>query len=353
MSDQKRPDARITPSAKVKPVQEPSLSSASGKVTAEKKEPPKAKVPARPLRSGMSIVPSETIAGTALVFVIGIMAFLACLTLGAVSLVNSSADKWQSDISREVTIQIRPSDQVGMDMAIRDASRIALSFSGVSRVDVLDDEATVRLLEPWLGSGLQLNELPVPRILTVTLTADAKPDFDGLREQLESRVPGSSLDDHRAWVDRLTTMAWTMVAIGTAIFLLVMAATVTTVIFATRGAMAGNKDVVEVLHFVGADGNFIASQVQKHFLKLGLKGALCGAMGAIALFLALGFWSSRSLATPEGDQISALFGTFSLSWTGYVGMILVMVFVSAMTAMTSSWTVRRQVNLLQDYRRAS
>jgi len=342
---------------------EPDLSAPTGKSTAEKpsdtksmsatKTRQKPKVPIRPLRSGMSIVPSETIAGTALVFVIGIMAFLACLTLGAVSLVNSSADKWQSDISREVTIQIRPSDQVGMENAIREASRIALSFAGVSQVQVLDDEATVRLLEPWLGSGLQLDELPVPRILTVTLTADARPDFEGMRSRLEAEVPGSSLDDHRAWVDRLTTMAWTMVAIGTAIFLLVMGATVTTVIFATRGAMAGNKDVVEVLHFVGADGNFIASQFQKHFLVLGLKGALCGAFAAIALFLLLGFWSSRSLATPEGDQISALFGTFSLSWSGYLGMILVMVFVSVMTAMTSSWTVKRQVNLLQDYRRAA
>lgn len=310
------------------------------------------KLPSRPLKSGMSIVPSETIAGTALVFVIGIMSFLACLTLGAVSLVNSSADKWQSDISREVTIQIRPSDQVGMEQAIREASRIALTFQGVTRVDALDDEATVRLLEPWLGSGLQLSELPVPRILTVTLAADAKPDFENLRARLEAEVPGSSLDDHRAWVDRLTTMAWTMVAVGTAIFLLVMAATVTTVIFATRGAMAGNKDVVEVLHFVGADGNFIASQFQKHFLILGLKGAFCGAFGAILLFVVLSFWSSQSLATPEGDQISALFGTFSLSWAGYLGMVLVMVFVSVMTAMTSSWTVKRQVNLLQDYRRA-
>ncbi|MDJ0613901.1 MAG: ABC transporter permease [Rhizobiaceae bacterium] len=312
-----------------------------------------AKAPVRPLKSGMSIVPSETIAGTALVFVIGIMAFLACLTLGAVSLINSSANQWQSDISREVTIQIRPSDEVGMEDAIKQASRIALSFAGVSRVEALDDDATVRLLEPWLGTGLQLSELPVPRILTVTLAADAKPDFEGMRSRLESDVPGSSLDDHRAWVDRLTTMAWTMVAIGTAIFLLVMAATVTTVIFATRGAMAGNKDVVEVLHFVGADGRFIAAQFQKHFLVLGLKGALCGAVAAIFLFLVLGVWSSQSLATPEGDQISALFGTFSLSWSGYFGMLLVMVFVSVMTAMTSSWTVRSQVNLLQDYRRAS
>ena len=163
--------------------------------------------PVRPLKSGQSIVPSETIASTALIFVISIMAFLACLTLGAVSMINSSADKWQSDISREVTIQVKPADGREMDKAIRAASRIALSFDGITKVTALNDAATARLLEPWLGSGLELSELPVPRLLTVSVAEGAKPDFEGIRARLEAEVPGASLDDHRAWVERLTTMA--------------------------------------------------------------------------------------------------------------------------------------------------
>ena len=303
------------------------------------------------LKSGLSIVPSTSIAGNALIFVIAIMSFLACVTLGAVSMVNSSAEKWQSDISREVTIQIRPTDDIEMQDAIDAARKLALATDGVARVTVLDNRATVRLLEPWLGSGLKLDELPVPRILTVTVNGGAKPDFAALRDKLEEQVPGSSLDDHRAWVDRLTTMANTVISIGTAIFLLVMAATVTIVVFATRGAMAGNKDVVEVLHFVGADGKFISSQFQGHFLVLGLKGAAAGALVSIILFLMLGFWTSQSQATPQADQISALFGTFSIGWTGYLSMIAVTLLVALICALTSMLTVRNQVNHLQDYRK--
>ncbi len=307
--------------------------------------------PKQILRSGRNIVPRESIAGTALIFVIAIMAFLACFTLGAVSMVNSSASQWQSDISQEVTIQIRPADDRQMDDAIRAASKIALEYEGVTKVTALNDAATARLLEPWLGSGLQLDELPVPSLLTVSLADGAKPDFAAIRSRLEQEVPGASLDDHRAWVDRLTTMAVTMVAIGASVFLLMMAATVTTVIFATRGAMAGNRDVVEVLHFVGADGRFVSRQFQKHFLALGLKGALIGGVAAIGLFFALGLWSSFSIATPEGDQISALFGTFSPGLLGYGGMLGVVALVALLTAMTSRWTVLRQIQILQDYNR--
>lgn len=312
-----------------------------------------AKGPARHLRSGRNIVPAETIAGNALVFVIAIMTFLACLTLGAVSMISASASKWQSDISREVTIQIKPADGRVMDDAIRAASKIALSFDGVSKVTALNDAATARLLEPWLGSGLKLDELPVPRLLMVSISEGARPDFVSMRERIEAEVPGASLDDHRAWVDRLTTMALTMVAVGTSVFLLMLAATVTTVIFATRGAMAGNRDVVDVLHFVGADSRFVSSQFQRHFLVLGFKGALIGGIGSIVLYFVLGLWSSFAVATPEGDQINALFGSFTPGWVGYFGMICVVLLVAFLTAITSRLAVHRQIQILQDYNRSA
>ena len=54
------------------------------------------------------IVPKRSIAGRALVAVVAIMTFLASLTTGAVMLVRSAAVDWQSEVAREVTIQVRP-----------------------------------------------------------------------------------------------------------------------------------------------------------------------------------------------------------------------------------------------------
>ena len=76
-----------------------------------------------------SIVPKESVASSALTLVIAIMAFLASLTLGAVSLVNDTAQGWQNDISREVTIQIKPVVGVEIDEAVNSARQIAASFS--------------------------------------------------------------------------------------------------------------------------------------------------------------------------------------------------------------------------------
>jgi len=98
------------------------------------------------LYSGRNIVPREGVAGQALLTVIAIMAFLACLTLGAVHLVRVTAQGWQSDISREVTVQIRPFENVDMAESVREASRLLLTFDGIAKVPVLNVEATQRFL---------------------------------------------------------------------------------------------------------------------------------------------------------------------------------------------------------------
>jgi cell division transport system permease protein len=291
-------------------------------------------------KSGQApIVPAGNVVGHALMIVIAIMTFLACLTIGAVSLVQSTAATWQSQISTEATIQVRPVEGQDMEALLAQASAIAQGFSGVKSTRIIDRAATARLLEPWLGTGLDIDELPVPRLVIVTLDEASPPDFSAIRNALVKDVPGASFDDHRTWVDRLVSMARSTVLIGMAVLGLVIAATVLTVIFATRGAMAGNEHIIEVLHFIGAEQKFVARQFERHFFWTALKGALCGGALAMVIFLAVAWWSSRNLATPEADQATALFGNFSIGSGGYSGVVLIILAVSVLTMITTRMTV--------------
>jgi cell division transport system permease protein len=286
-------------------------------------------------------VPENTVASNALTIVIAIMSFLACLTLGAVTLVRDAARDWQVDILREVTIQVRPLEGIDASVEADKAAAIARTFRGVSSVNVLDDEENTRLLEPWLGSGLDMNELPIPRLIVVRLSDPSAVDLTTLSDRLQAEVRGASLDDHRQWTDRLRTMANITVIVGISLVGLVFFATVLSVIFATRGAMASNRDVVSVLHFVGAEDGFIAREFQRHFLLLGLKGGLTGALGAAFLFAILSFLIAPIMAAPETDQVSALFGRFTVGPIGYFGALGIAFLVAVMTAVTSRLTVYR------------
>ncbi|BCH21924.1 cell division protein FtsX [Mesorhizobium sp. L-8-10] len=306
-----------------------------------------ANVPQPPRRKAAPIVPEHNVAGRALVLVIAIMTFLSCLTLGAVTLVRDTAAVWENQIAREATIQIKPADGLDMDAALQAAARIASGFAGVKSTSIVDRAATARLLEPWLGSGLDIDELPVPRLVIVTIDEDNPPDFAAMRAMLAPELPTAALDDHRTWVDRLVAMARTTVTIGMTVLVLMLAATVLTVVFATRGAMAGNGHIIEVLHFVGAEAGFIASEFRRHFLVTGMKGAAAGGLAAVVVFIAFSFWSSMNLATPEADQATALFGNFAIGAAGYAGVALIVLVIAGLTAATSHFTVVAYLNHME------
>jgi cell division transport system permease protein len=285
------------------------------------------------------IVPAQNIAGRALVLVIAIMTFLSCLTFGAVTLVRDTASVWENQISREATIQIKPADGLDMEAGPHPGLADRHEFPGVKATSIIDRDATARLLEPWLGTGLDINELPVPRLIIVTIDETSPPDFAAMRGAITPKLPSASLDDHRTWVDRLVAMARTTVTIGIAVLTLMLSATVLTVVFATRGAMAGNGHIIEVLHFVGAEAQFIAREFRRHFLVTGMKGAAAGGAAAVLVFIVFSWWSSRNIATPQADQATALFGNFAIGMAGYLGVVLMVLVIGALTAATSQATV--------------
>src|SRR5882672_9384182 len=85
-------------------------------------------------RDETPIVPKNSIAGRALVAVVAIMTFLASLTVGAVMLVRAAASEWQSDVSREITSQIRPVPGRDMEADVQRAAAIARAFPGIGDV---------------------------------------------------------------------------------------------------------------------------------------------------------------------------------------------------------------------------
>ena len=293
-------------------------------------------VPAR-ARNLSPIVPRASIAGRALVAVVAIMTFLASITTGTVLLVSASASEWQSEVASEITIQVRP--VAGRDLD-RDAAAVTQAIrnqSGIVEVRPFTREESAKLLEPWLGTGLSLDDLPVPRVIVARVQPGSTLDLAALRRAVTLVAPTASVDDHRAWIERMRSMTGATLLAGIGILALVIAATIISVSFATRGAMAANRPIVEVLHFVGAGDRYIANRFLRHFLRLGLEGGVIG--GGVAM---LGFGFSESIAgwfsgTPVGDQFAALLGTFSLRPSGYLALAAQAVLIAAITA----WASRR------------
>lgn len=302
--------------------------------------PPKA-------RNASPIVPRASISGRALVAVVAIMTFLASMTTGVVMLISASAAEWQSEVSSELTVQVRSVRGRDLDRDAELVAEVVRSQPGMVEVRTFTKEESAKLLEPWLGTGLSLDDLPVPRVIVARTVPGRGLDLAELRRRVTEAAPSATVDDHRAWIERMRSMTGATVFAGLGVLGLVIVATIISVSFATRGAMAANRPIVEVLHFVGASDRYIANRFFRHFLLLGLQGGLIGGGAAIFVF---GF--SESVATwfsgtPVGDQFAALLGTFSLRPTGYLALAGMAVLIAGITALASRRTLFSTLNSIE------
>jgi len=286
------------------------------------------------------IVPVHSTTSRTLLMLIAIMTFLSCLTLGGVILVQKSASAWSSNLSREVTIQIRPIKGELMDANLRLAETIASEIKGVASANALSIEESEALLKPWLGENVDLTDLNIPRLVVVELFDPKGVDLEKLKSELKV-IKGASLDTHDAWRDQLSTMATTIVFSGLLIFLLIVIATLLAVVFATRGTMASSREIVDVLHFIGASNRFVAKEFQSRFLKIGFLGGSIGGVGAILFFMFLGVIATFYLPKDSFEQVGVLFGTFSLSIGNIIAILMLVPVIAFLTAITSRITVRR------------
>lgn len=289
------------------------------------------------------IVPPANLSSKALMVVVIIMSFLACLTLGFVTLIQDASKNWQSQISGEITIQVKPVDGRNMEDDLNLARDIALSFDGMRDATIVNSAESQELLEPWLGDDFSLQDLPVPRLLIIEIDRNNPPDFDNVRANLYAEIPNSYLDDHRTWAARLVNMAQDTVLIGISILCLVLTATTLTVVFATRGAMSVNNDVIEVLHFIGAEASFVAGQFQRHFLMTGFYGGAIGGALAALFFFATNLWQRSTGIAGVDDQMTAMFGDFKMGASGYVGIVIIVITLSILIALTTRLTVIKTI----------
>lgn len=235
-------------------------------------------------RQADRVVPPSGFTARLTLFAAAAMAFLAVFALALSFSAGRLAERWSAELARSATIRIvAPQDQRAAQTEA--ALRILETTRGVARARALTDAEQNALLAPWLGEGLALEALPVPRLIEV-IESEEGLDVAGLRLRLSAEVPGAVLDDHARWraplvaaADRLRLLGW----LSTGLIALAVAAMVT---LAAQAALAANAQVIAVLRLVGARDDYIARAFIRRFTLRALLGAALGTgLGLGALLL--------------------------------------------------------------------
>lgn len=279
------------------------------------------------------LLPEAGAAGAPLTAVIAAISFLATLTLAAFLVISTTASVWTEELKTAFTVQVKGPDAPTIAANTDEVVRILSSTQGVIETNVVDADEAAKLLEPWLGTGNIGDYLNVPAIVEVRATDGLRNDLELLQARLTAAAPGAVIDNHGEWHSRLVGAARSGQLLAFAVFTLVMGAACAIAIFAARAGLAANEKIVSLLHLIGATDQFIANEVQRRFVVLGLRGSIAGLIVAL---LALG--ATGALAeTIRGDQF--FLPILNLKNWHLGALLIVPIILCLVTAISARWTV--------------
>jgi cell division transport system permease protein len=268
-------------------------------------------------------------------WLVALMVFLAAMAVSGAFAVDEVMSRWDHDVSGTVTVQVLPAGgdraEAATEERVRQAVDLMRLVPGVLAVRAMDKARTLALLEPWLGGTDVVRDLPLPRLIDVTIDPDARIDLAEIADRLSRTVPGASLDDHRVWLSRLVNLSRTMEWLAIVVVGLIGLVTSATVVYATRTGMAVHHDIIEVLHLIGAHDDYIARQFADRAFVLGLGGGLFGLAMAVPALSTLG-WAARRL---EGGFLPSI----GMPIAGYVVLGLLPVLAAGLAMLTARLTV--------------
>lgn len=271
---------------------------------------------------------------------ISIAVFLFAVTLAGVLAINSMLNAWNSSILGSVTVQIMPVNNINQEKAnaetLQQQQKVVdflKTLPEAEQVTALSDAQLQKLLQPWLGDGIDIQGLPIPRLIDVKIKKGSVINFSKLSEKLAEVSPLASLDNHKLWLDKLIRFADGLKMLAMSILVLVIAITSGAIFYTTQTNLGLHRNIIEILHVMGAKDTYVAQQYAKRDAILGLIGGCIGLVFAIPTI----FMIANLAQQIEGGIISeAKLGVES--WAAILSLPL---FSSCAAMTTAYYTVKR------------
>ena len=264
---------------------------------------------------------------------IGLVVCLSVLGT-AIAIVSSVAlAGWQEGLRDSLTVRIPPAQAGTPDTALSEVLDLLEDSEGIAAARPLGEAELLSLVKPWLEAETAASNLPLPRLIEITVAPDTVLDLEALRRALAVAAPGTVVDDHSRWLGRQTGTVRALLTIAVGGLCGFVVVTLVGVHFMSRTSLAAHRDSIETLHLMGASDSFMVRQFLAAMAARSFVGAFIGLAFGLGLLAAV----ARSIQT--AGQIHSL--SLELPPWGLPALTLVPLAAVTLTVIMTRLTVRR------------
>lgn len=265
---------------KIKPAKKPRPE--AQKLKALKRQKP-------PLDSKEELPINEGYSQTFLSVIVGVSVFLFAITLSGVLGINSMFANSKKQVVSNFTVQVLPlPNHEDSKNDLLSVVSFLERYPNVTQVSVLSDLELRALLEPWLGNNVDIELLPIPKLLDVKIDTSTPFDYKKLTVRLSEISPQASINDHNLWLSRLLKFINSLKLLALTVLLLVALASITAIVYAAQTSLNIHKDIINILHIMGATDKYIAINYVKQITHSAIIAGIIGTIIATPAIMIVG-----------------------------------------------------------------
>lgn len=254
----------------------------------------------------------------ALAILLATLLYVSALALLGNFILGHAADGMDTGIRTSMTVEVlaatsEQKDWKSAEERLKILQANLRKLPGVTKAEPVPLAHMRDLLKPWLGEKITLDGLPLPLLLDVQLDPKATIDKNALN-RIVNEVPGSTLDDHGRFLGQLIAFGQSMRNISLTIIIVSIGALILSAYFSAQATFYMNRDMIEILHLIGAEDNAIAQHTGMSILRLMLVSC--------SVALAFLFVTLILVVKSAAGLDFSLFPNFDIGFFDWVALIL-------------------------------
>ena len=219
--------------------------------------------------------------------IVALMVYVGTLCFVFTLFMTHTARVWETQFATQLSIEIPTFSDNASNAVQERVVQLLNKTPGVQHVTSVPQKEMENLFHSLLGEDANLELLPLPVVIDVTLDSKENVDTQNLDIHLKNISPYIQMVDHRVWQSHVTSLIHTGVFLALIITLLILSAALATTTFAIRTSLLIHRQIIEVLSLIGATHSYIATQFQINVFKQGLIASSIGSFIAFLTFLGI------------------------------------------------------------------
>ena len=222
--------------------------------------------------------------------IVAVSVFLFAITLSGVLGINSMFENSKKQVQSNFTVQMLPLPNYEDTKAdLQKVVAFLENYPNVTQVSVLSDGELRALLEPWLGNNVDVELLPIPKLLDVQINNQQnKFDYKELVVRLSEVSAQASINDHSLWLARLLKFINSLKMLAVTVLMLVAGGCVAAIVYAAKTSLNIHREIISILHIMGATDEYIALNYVKQITQISASAGVIGTIVAVPAIMLIG-----------------------------------------------------------------